>query len=469
MSQQEGQQRKLRSRAITSHEEKNETTSSEGGSQELEKQFKCAICQNVLSNPCIISECCHRFCCNCIHAYMNAGNKECPTCHIHIASRQSLRRDELFGKLLKRLLKVRSQVEMMRSKRIRSTTLPSENEETSEIDEQGLNEQEERQNVLVGSKKRMFNVHEKSGQTHKKRKRPNSTFENHVKNLQKFKEENGHCNVPKGYNDNPPLGSWVRNVRATYKQIQLGKKTNGTLTQPRIKQLEDMGFNWGLFENSIAKLQKFKEEHGHCNVPYHYKHDPSLGHWVSQMRIAYNKIQLGKKVRTNLAQTKIEQLEKMGFQWKFVNPSLDQNIIKLQQFKEKHGHCNVPGNSSLGQWVRDMRSAYKQIKLGKKTRRNLPQSKIEQLEKIGIKWEIHQSFDMQITKLQCFKEEHGHCNVPNRYEDDPSLGYWIGHLRTAYKQIQLGKKPRQGLTQANIERLDKMGFQWQLRKSQSKA
>lgn len=156
--------------AITSHKEDHDETTMEGGSQELEKLFKCSICLNVLSNPYIIPECCHHFCCDCIHEYIQAGNRECPTCRVYVASRQSLRRDELFGKLMKRLLKVRSKVEMTRSKEKTTTSLQLENEETNDIDEQALNELEESKNELTGSKKRIFNLDEKSGQTHKKRK-----------------------------------------------------------------------------------------------------------------------------------------------------------------------------------------------------------------------------------------------------------------------------------------------------------
>ncbi|GFH61957.1 hypothetical protein CTEN210_18433 [Chaetoceros tenuissimus] len=161
----------------------------------------------------------------------------------------------------------------------------------------------------------------------------------------------------------------------------------------------------------------------------------------------------------------------MGFQWecsKFL--PFDLRITKLQQFKEKHGHCNVPwkyeDDPSLGNWVSDMRYSYKQIRLGKTPRYNLTQARIDKLEEIGFQWQLSKnlSFEVQMTKLQQFKEKQGHCNVPRRYEDDPSLGNWVAYMRQAYKQIQLDKKPRNSLTEAKIKQLEEMGFQWQLKK-----
>ena len=121
--------------AIVSCEENGNTTEEQPIQQRLEDQtfyqdFECAICLDILSNPYIIPECCHRFCCDCIHKSIKAGNKECPTCRVHIVSKRSLRRDELFGKMLHRLLKVESEVKAMRLKEEKFASPPLENDET---------------------------------------------------------------------------------------------------------------------------------------------------------------------------------------------------------------------------------------------------------------------------------------------------------------------------------------------------
>ncbi|KAG6420693.1 hypothetical protein SASPL_117230 [Salvia splendens] len=47
--------------------------------------------------------CLHRFCKECIDKSMRLGNKECPACRMHCASRRSLRDDLLFDKLISSL------------------------------------------------------------------------------------------------------------------------------------------------------------------------------------------------------------------------------------------------------------------------------------------------------------------------------------------------------------------------------
>lgn len=202
-------------------------------------------------------------------------------------------------------------------------------------------------------------------------------------------------------------------------------------------------------------------------MPQNYKDDTSLGNWVNHVRHAYKQIQLGKKPTRALTKSKICQLEKMGFHWEICR-SFDMQIIKLQQFKVKNGHCNVPriykDDPPLGHWVKRIRHCYKQIQLGEKPRQELTKSNIEQLDEMGFRWELHQSFDVQFIKLQQYKKKYGNCNVPSRYKDDPPLGRWVGTRRQAYKQIQQGEKPKALLSQTMIEKLDEMGFQWQVRK-----
>jgi len=45
-------------------------------------------------------------------------------------------------------------------------------------------------------------------------------------------------------------------------------------------------------------------------------------------------------------------------------------------------------------------------------------------------------FDEKCNQLLRFKEKFGHCNVPQTYADNPSLGQWCSHRRHAYKKIQ---------------------------------
>jgi predicted transcriptional regulator len=304
----------------------------------------------------------------------------------------------------------------------------------------------------------------------------NKSFDRHFAKLQQFKVKHGHCNVPNQYKDDPSLGKWVSRMRETYKKIQLRQKPKCRLTQAQIEKLEEIGIQWEIknnsFERNFAKLQKYKEKHGHCDVPWKYKDDPSLAYWVANMRRAHKNLQLRQKPKCRLTQAQIEKLEEIGIQWEIKNNSFERNFAKLQNYKEKHGHCDVPwkykDDPSLAYWVANMRRAHKNLQLRQKPKCGLTQTQIERLEETGFQWKIkNNSFERNFAKLQQFKEKHGHCDVPWKYKDDYSLGYWVGRMREAYKNIQLGKKTATNLTESRIEKLEEMGFLW--KKYQSKA
>jgi len=224
-------------------------------------------------------------------------------------------------------------------------------------------------------------------------------FEKRCRELIAFKEEFGHCNIPRRYADNPPLGQWCSHMRIAYKKVQKGMKARYNLSQDRIERLEEIGFQWQgvyydeVFEKRCRELIAFKEEFGHCKVPRSYADNPSLGQWCSHMRIAYKKVQKGMKASRNLSQGRIERLDEIGFQWQGVyhyDEVFEKRCRELIAFKEEFGHCKVPrsyaDNPSLGQWCSHMRIAYKKVQKGMKTNSNLSQDRIERLEEIGLQW-----------------------------------------------------------------------------------
>merc|ERR1712100_305681 len=87
-------------------------------------------------------------------------------------------------------------------------------------------------------------------------------WKDRFENLKAFKRKYGHCNVPQ--NDSTGLGNWVTNQRLL--------KSRNVLSVQRSKWLTDLGFQWKLYngsywEESFHKLERFKTENGHCNVP----------------------------------------------------------------------------------------------------------------------------------------------------------------------------------------------------------
>ena len=72
-------------------------------------------------------------------------------------------------------------------------------------------------------------------------------------------------------------------------------------------------------------------------------------------------------------------------------------------------------------------------------------------------------FDLRVDELREYKNKFGHCNVPSKYAENRALGNWSSNLRTAYSQIQRGRKPIIKLSSERIELLEKIGFKWKFK------
>jgi hypothetical protein len=102
-------------------------------------------------------------------------------------------------------------------------------------------------------------------------------------------------------------------------------------------------------------------------------------------------------------------------------------------------------NPELGTWVSTQRSA-------RKTNR-LPPESISRLDALGFEWDrFSAAWDERLTELQTFKDQHGHCNVPAVYSENPKLGSWVS--------VQRGTRRANNLSPDRISRLDALGFEW---------
>ena len=127
---------------------------------------------------------------------------------------------------------------------------------------------------------------------------------------------------------------------------------------------------------------------------------------------------------------------------------------QLIEFKEVHGHCNVPQryapNVELGRWVKDQRTF--------KTKGKLSEDRIELLEAIGFSWRLkcNESFwDEQLKNLVAYKKKHGNYNVSMSNSENVQLARWVDRQRRAKKS---GK-----LTEMRMKQLESIGFSWSTR------
>ena len=137
----------------------------------------------------------------------------------------------------------------------------------------------------------------------KSRKKGTATSEKRFEG--RYKQQFGHCNVSSKYSVNPSLGQWCNTMRCAHNKIQQGRTPRSNLTEDQIACLEEIGFKWKIketFEQRCHDLETFKSEFGHCNIPFRYSVNPSLGKWCSNIRYSYNQSQQGQTPRRNLTQ-----------------------------------------------------------------------------------------------------------------------------------------------------------------------
>lgn len=256
------------------------------------------------------------------------------------------------------------------------------------------------------------------------------------KKLIAYKDENGHCNVPCRYKNDPSLGEWVSTQRDKYKK--------GGMSKNKIDRLNIIGFLWDLHDvewcRRFEELRLFKIENGNFNVPSNDKQYPGLRDWIRRQRKKYGNNSLGQQY--------IDQLNSLNFAWEVEDIFWCERFEELKNIKEKTGSCVVSytteENRRLGAWTVHQRKSYKSGKL--------KQEYIDKLNAIGFIWETNESaWDKQFHKLIKYKKENGHCNVPFYY-DDYTFARWVSTQRVKYRKGKLSKK--------RIYKLNDLGFIW---------
>lgn len=160
--------------------------------------------------------------------------------------------------------------------------------------------------------------------------------------LFQFKEREGHLDAPNNHvEDKFPLGAWISDQR----------ERQGKLSVDRLQRLNEIGFIWDSlaykWHAGFCELLKYREREGHCVVPALYKEgDYPLGQWVGVQR----------KKRSKLTPERLRRLGELDFDWDPVFNKWQSGFQALLSFKEREGHCRVPGKHiengyKLGQWV----------------------------------------------------------------------------------------------------------------------
>lgn len=202
--------------------------------------------------------------------------------------------------------------------------------------------------------------------------------------------------------------------------------------------------------NKLEELYEYKKVNGNCNVRYD-KDDVTLVNWVKTQRSEYKQF--------SMSEERINLLNSIGFNWNETKSDIwFIQFEELQQYKSKHGDCNVKSdeNKSLMEWVKRQRHAYKHTKMS--------EERIKMLNSIGFSWTKTKKWHDHFEALKQYKLQHGDCNVPPRMKYDGvvhspgtyQLGSWLKYQRDQYKKMLKGLPNH--LTKYRIELLESIGF-----------
>mmetsp|Transcript_8792 Transcript_8792/g.25302 ORF Transcript_8792/g.25302 Transcript_8792/m.25302 type:complete len:242 (-) Transcript_8792:223-948(-) len=149
-----------------------------------------------------------------------------------------------------------------------------------------------------------------------------------LNDLKEYFRIHGHCHISSSCAEHRELGQWIKRQRHQYKLKQAGQRS--TLTDERKMAMDSIGFDWtprpSLWEDRLAELLQFREEHGHCNVPARYARNTTLAVWVKCQRRQYKTFQLGQK--SNMTPERVQRLNNVEFVW---DPRSDKRVKRRKQ------------------------------------------------------------------------------------------------------------------------------------------
>ena len=232
--------------------------------------------------------------------------------------------------------------------------------------------------------------------------------------LVQFKQQHGHCTVPRQMAKDRELAIWCERQRQRRRRLFVHQ----------VQRLEQIGFEWDSWEAMFVALLQFKQQYGHCNVAIGSSKDPMLGDWVVKQRMA--------KQRGILSDEKVRRLMEIGVIW--------------------DGHGSNNSNPSNGGPSEPSTKVLPPIVHGEVDW----EAMLDEVINVRPNIEWQNMFDALVR----FKRKHGHCNVPPKFPDSPELAKWTERQRLVH---ELG-----GLSVERQIRLEELGFEWSQRAAKKK-
>lgn len=278
--------------------------------------------------------------------------------------------------------------------------------------------------------------------------RNDAAWEHGLEEARKFREQFGNLQVPAKYKtkNDYPLGKWINNARK--------RRSDGKLTEERIRQLDQMGMIWSVFdakwEQGYALAAIYAQEYGNLDVPRDYKtaDGKTLGRWIQNQELAYE--------QKKLSADQIKRLETIGMQWgSRYDRQWNEVYQAAKRYFEANGDLDVPvayvspEGYALGKWVRRQQYAYRNPE---KSNAILSQERIELLDAIGMQWEKPDPWQHRYELAQEYKRCHGNLEIPAKYKT--ADGIWLS--RWVYNQKRLLQSGSKKLSEEQKKKLKEL-------------
>jgi len=354
------------------------------------------------------------------------------------------------------------------------------------------------------------------------------SFEYKLERAKKYYAEFGNLRVPSKYVDEDgfALGRWIINLRNIYNGNTdgfLNEERIKKLESIGIEWSINAKLTW---EEWYDLAKEYYAEHGNLKIPTDCKiNGCKIGVWIANQRTARN----NPNSKHKITQEQIERLDKIGMVWNssydehFSNrvekiykkirakeeievrssdylfivqqkhnysnlpkwrqdllrqtgvlkvienrnaQSFDYKFGRAKKYYEKFGHLRVPpkyvdeDGFALGRWISNLRAIYSGNIKGL-----LNEQRIKKLESIGIEWKIKDklTWEQWYALAEEYYNIHGNLKIPNNFEvNGHKVGQWLVNQRHAKNNPKSGRR----ITQEQIERLDKIGMVWNVRKQE---
>ena len=266
-----------------------------------------------------------------------------------------------------------------------------------------------------------------------------TSWDNNFKGYKSFKKKQGRFPSEESKDKSESfLGSWAGGQRQKYKKNKLPKD--------RIDKLNLIGFVWDPLELSwnqeFEEYQEFKKKFNKEPTVYSKSESEKfIANWAARQRIRYNK--------NKLSQDKIDNLNSISFTWDQLESSWNKLFEDYKNFKERNNH--EPSAISkenyvreIGRWAGQQRKNYKKNKLSKE--------RIDRLESIGFVWDLlTTSWENLFESYKRFKEKYNRePSSESKNKSENLIGSWVLHQRNDFKNGMIRKDRVKKLNEAGF-------------------